>query len=38
MFERLKGQLGLSFRDLSFENFKGMEISPEALGVIVADR
>jgi adenylate cyclase class 2 len=37
LFERLRGRLGLTFRDLSFENFKGMEISPEDLGVSIAD-
>jgi adenylate cyclase class 2 len=38
MFEHLKGRLGLTFRDLSFENFKGLEISPEDLGVTIADQ
>jgi adenylate cyclase class 2 len=38
LFERLKGKLGLTFRDLSFENFKGLEISPENLGVKIADQ
>jgi adenylate cyclase class 2 len=37
LFEHVRGQLGLSFRDLSFENFKGLEISPEILGVMIAD-
>ncbi len=38
MFEQLKGRLGLTFRDLSFENFKGLEISPDDLGVKIADQ
>jgi adenylate cyclase class 2 len=38
LFERLKGRLGLTFRDLSFENFKGLKISPEDLGVTIADQ
>jgi adenylate cyclase, class 2 len=37
LFEHLRERLGFDFRDLSFENFKGMEISPETLGVIIAD-
>jgi adenylate cyclase class 2 len=37
LFERLKGRLGLTFRDLSFENFKGLVVSPEDLGVTIAD-
>jgi adenylate cyclase class 2 len=37
LFERLKASLGLTFRDLSFENFKGLEISPEDMGVSIAD-
>jgi adenylate cyclase class 2 len=38
LFERLKVRLGLNFRDLSFENFKGMEITPELMGVLIADK
>ena len=38
LFERLKGRIGLTFRDLSFENFRGLEISPEDLGVKIADQ
>jgi adenylate cyclase class 2 len=38
LFERLKVRLGFNFRDLSFENFKGLEISPEAMGVMIADQ
>ena len=37
LFEALRGQLGFTFRDLSFENFEGMEINPEAMGVRPAD-
>lgn len=38
LFERLRESLGLSFRDLSFENFAGIEVAPAALGVRSADR
>jgi adenylate cyclase class 2 len=38
LFEHVRGQLGLGFRDLSFENFKGLEISPDMLGVMIADQ
>jgi adenylate cyclase class 2 len=38
LFEHLRERLGFDFRDLSFDNFKGMEISPEDLGVIIADK
>ena len=38
LFEYLRGRLGLSFRDLSFENFEGMEISPEVMGIKIADQ
>ena len=38
LFEHVRGQLGLGFRDLSFENFKGMKISPDVLGVMIADQ
>lgn len=38
LFERLKVRLGLAFRDLSFENFNGMEITPEMMGVMIADK
>ena len=37
LFERLRGKLGLTFRDLSFANFAGMGMSPQALGVRPAD-
>ena len=37
MFEHLKERIGLSFRDLSFENFKGLNISPKDLNVTIAD-
>src|SRR4030065_93399 len=36
LVEYLRGRLGLSFRDLSFDNFKGMEISPEVMGIEIA--
>jgi adenylate cyclase class 2 len=37
LFERTRERLGFNFRDLSFENFKGMLISPQVMGVMVAD-
>jgi len=37
LFERLRGKLGLTFRDLSFANFAGMEVTSEALEVRSAD-
>jgi adenylate cyclase class 2 len=37
LFERLREKLGLTFRDLSFENFAGMEVTSESLGVRPAD-
>jgi adenylate cyclase class 2 len=37
LFTRLKNGLGLTFRDLSFENFKGIAVSPQTLGVQPAD-
>ena len=38
LFERTRERLGFNFRDLSFENFKGMIISPASLGVRIADK
>jgi adenylate cyclase class 2 len=37
LFDRLKVRLGLTFNDLSFENFQGLVIPPEALGAKPAD-
>jgi adenylate cyclase class 2 len=37
LFERMRMQLGLTFRDLSFENFKGIDAKPEAIGLQPAD-
>jgi adenylate cyclase class 2 len=37
LFTRLRKVLGLTFRDLSFENFKEIAVSPQALGVQPAD-
>ena len=37
LFESLRAQLGFTFRDLSFANFKGIEFNPEAMGVRPAD-
>lgn len=38
LFEALRGRLGLPFRDLIFQNFEGIEVSPEMLGVRPADQ
>ena len=38
LFNRLRAELGFTFRDLSFENFTGREISPADLGVKPADQ
>ena len=32
LFEHLRGVLGFTFRDLSFANFAGMQVTPQALG------
>jgi len=37
LFEQLRQAMGLEFRDLSFENFKRLEISMEVIGVQPAD-
>ncbi len=37
LFEQLKEKRHLNFRDLTFENFVGVEVTPEELGVKVAD-
>jgi adenylate cyclase class 2 len=37
LFEVARAKLGFNFRDLSFENFKGLTVPPEVLGVVVAD-
>lgn len=37
LFERLRGVLGFSFRDLTFKNFEDLEVTPETLGVQPAD-
>jgi adenylate cyclase, class 2 len=37
LFEQARSVLGFGFRDLSFENFKGIEVSPQVLGVKLAD-
>ncbi len=38
LFDRLRAELGFNFRDLSFENFSALEISPSDLGVNPADQ
>ena len=37
LFNRLKAELALDFRDLTFENFKGLEITAAALNAKPAD-
>lgn len=37
LFERLRQELDLKFRDLSFENFKGISVNPAKMGVMIAD-
>jgi adenylate cyclase class 2 len=37
LFENARQVLGFSFRDLSFANFKGLEVTPQDLGVLQAD-
>lgn len=37
IFDRLKVNMGLTFRDLSFDNFMGLEISPEQMKLPFAD-
>jgi len=38
LFEVARAKMGFDFRDLSFENFKGLTVTPEVLGVLVADQ
>jgi hypothetical protein len=33
LFDRLRERLGLAFRDLSFENFEGLTVTGEMLGL-----
>jgi hypothetical protein len=37
LFEQARKALGFTFRDLSFDNFTGLEVPPLALGVQPAD-
>ncbi len=37
LFEHARANLGFAFRDLSFENFTGMMVPPEAMGLQAAD-
>jgi adenylate cyclase class 2 len=37
LFEKARQALGFTFRDLSFKNFTGMDVSAQALGVQPAD-
>ena len=36
LFDRVKSVLGLSFRDLTFQNFQGMAVPATALGTHLA--
>ena len=36
IFERLRSSLGFTFRDLTFENFKGISVSLSELGILPA--
>lgn len=38
LFERVKLKLGISKRDLTFENFSGFRLGPETLGLVFADQ
>ncbi|MFZ0534136.1 MAG: class IV adenylate cyclase [Anaerolineales bacterium] len=38
LFARTRAQMGFDFRDLSFENFKGMSITPQVMGIMIADQ
>jgi hypothetical protein len=38
LFERLRKARRLKFRDLTFENFKGIKVKPEEMGIEYADR
>lgn len=37
LFEALRKRMNLPFRDLAFQNFVGIEVTPDLLGVIPAD-
>ena len=37
LFDQLRQRLSLSFADLTFDNFKGLQFSPDELGVQFAD-
>jgi len=37
LFERLCKAPQLKFRDLTFENFKGIKVKPEEMGIEYAD-
>jgi adenylate cyclase class 2 len=37
LFDRVRESMGLPFRDLSFENFQGLQVPLEALGVKAGD-
>jgi adenylate cyclase class 2 len=38
LFDHVREVLGLTFRDLSFEDFRGITVTPDALGVKIADQ
>jgi adenylate cyclase class 2 len=37
LFERTRQNLGFAFRDLSFENFRGITVTPQVMGVRAGD-
>jgi adenylate cyclase class 2 len=37
LFENVRAKLGFDFSDLNFENFKGLTVTPDDLGVLKAD-
>jgi adenylate cyclase, class 2 len=38
LFEKARQEMGFTFRDMSFANFAGLGVAPEALGVRAADQ
>ena len=38
LFERIRQSRGLTFRDLTFENFTGIKVSPEEMRIEFADQ
>ncbi len=38
LFERLRQEMGFTFRDLSFTNFEGITVNPSKMGIIIGDQ